>query len=240
MWGPGRACPEEIAALAARAPGVPDLHAAVLDVVHRTVPFEQACWAAVDPRTLMMTAVTNHPPWPVPAEDAARFAESEYAGTEPNTFAQLSLRNVPVARMSDAPHRDVVRSVRLNELLRPRGLEHELRAAFLVDDTCWAVGGLFRGPCGDFTDREVEFLSAIAAPLAAATRIAVRARGRSQRGVDGPVIVLAGPGGELRAATAAAASWLAELDEAAPGRFTVTLHAVVAGARTAPAAPPGP
>src|SRR4051812_21919117 len=120
----------DIAALAMDGLGVADLHVAVLGIVHRTVPFQQACWAAVDPETQVMTVVTNWPPWPVWKEYVVRFAETEYAGTEPNPFAELSRRRMPVARMSDAPHRDVVRSVRLNDLLRPHGLEHELRAAF--------------------------------------------------------------------------------------------------------------
>ncbi len=223
----------EIATLATSAVSVTDLHTAALDIVRAVVPFAQACWAAVDPDTLVMTAVTNRPSWQVPDEYLARYAEAEYAGTDPNPFAELSRRDEPVARLSDAPHRDVVRSVRLNDLLRPQSLEHELRGAFLVDGTCWAVGGMFREPGSDFTDREVEFLGAIGATLAASTRIAVRAERRHPRGTDGPVILLAGPDGGLHAATSAAATWLAGLEEAAPGRFTMTLYAVAAGARCA-------
>jgi len=111
--------------------------------------------------------------------------------------------------------------------------KQSLRAAFRVDDACWGVGGLFREPGADFTDREVDLLASVATTLAAATRIAVRVEGQDRRDADGPVIVLAGPRGELRAATPAAASWLSELDEAAPGRLTMTLYAVVAGARAA-------
>ncbi|MEK0157458.1 helix-turn-helix transcriptional regulator [Arthrobacter oryzae] len=223
----------EISAMAATGMGVADLHAAALAVVHQTVPFQQACWAGVDPDSLIMTSITNWPPWPAPDEYAARFAETEYAGTEPNPFAELTRRPLPAARLSDAPHRDVIRSVRLNDLLRPQGLEHELRAVFRSDDACWAVGGLFREPGPDFTDREMEFLTSIAASLAAATRVAVRLERHAMRGPDGPVIVLVGPRGELRAATEAAASWLAELDDQAPGRFSITLYAVVAAAKAA-------
>lgn len=234
MWGDrAERVRREIAALATCASSVADLHAAALDAVHQNVPFEQACWAAVDPATLVMTAVTNWPSWPVPDEYAARFAESEYAGTEPNAFSQLSKRSTPVARMSDVPHREVIRSVRLNDLLRPHGFEHELRGAFLLDGTCWAVGSLFREPGVDFSDREMEFLNAISTTLASATRIAVRSERQLRPGNEGPVIVLTGPGGKLRAATPAAATWLSELEEAAPGRFTMTLHAVITGARAA-------
>jgi DNA-binding CsgD family transcriptional regulator len=234
MWAErAESARREIAALASDGLGVADLHRAALGVVQRTVPLQQACWAAVDPDTLVMTAVTNWPPWPVPEEYSLRFAETEYTGTEPNSFAELSRRRFPVARMSDAPYRDVVRSVRLNDLLRPQGLEHELRAAFRVDEACWGVGGLFRELGADFTDREVEFLGMVANALAAATRVAVRVERQARRGADGPVIVLAGPRGSLRAATPAAAAWLSELEDVAPGRFSLALYAVVAGARSA-------
>ncbi|WP_043429285.1 helix-turn-helix transcriptional regulator [Arthrobacter sp. FB24] len=224
---------QEIAAMAATGMGVAELHAAALAVVHETVPFQQACWAGVDPATLIMTSITNWPPWPTPDEYGVRFAETEYAGTEPNPFAQLTRRPMPAARLSDVAHRDVVRSVRLNDLLRPQGLEHELRAVFRTDDVCWAVGGLFRESGPDFTDREVDFLSSIAAALAAATRVAVRVERPALRGPDGPVIVLVGPRGEVRAATPAAATWLAALEDQAPGRFGMTLYSVVGAAKAA-------
>ncbi|HEY9358099.1 MAG TPA: helix-turn-helix transcriptional regulator [Arthrobacter sp.] len=224
----------EIAALAASGLDVADLYASAMSVVRQTVPFEQACWAAVDPDTLGMASVTNWRQWPVTDEHAARFAESEYAGREPNTFVELLRRPRPVARISDAPHRDVVRSIRINDLLRPLGLDHELRAAFRVDNACWGVGSLFREAGHDFTDREMEFLAAVTATLAAASRIAVRAAHPARPAAVGPVIVLAGPHGELQAATPAATSWLAEVEDAAPGRFSMTLYAAVAQARAAP------
>lgn len=224
----------DITELAAAGLGVAELHRAVLDVVAGAVPFEQACWAGVDPDTLMMTSITNWPPWPVPLEFSIAFAESELTGVEPNSFATLVDRDEAAARLSDAPHREVVRSVRVNELLRPQGLEHELRAAFRVDGVCWAVGGVFREPGADFTDREVEFLDAIAGAVATATRVAVRSGGHAQTRAGGPVIILCGPSGELRAATVQAQAWLDDLEEAVPGRFELVLHALVAGARRAP------
>ena len=227
----------EIAALAASGISLADLYASALAVVHQTVPFEQGCWAGVDPETLVMTSITNWKPWPVGdrkfKEYSARFAETEYSGNEPNTFAELLRRPRPIARMSDAPHREVVRSVRINELLKPQGLEHELRAAFRVDDACWGVGSIFRDAGRDFTDREVEFLDAVTATMAAATRIAVRAGHQTGPAAVGPVIVIAGRHGELKAATPAAVSWLGEVEDAAPGRFSMVLYSLVAQAHMA-------
>lgn len=207
----------DIATLATDGLDLAALYTAALVLVRKAVPFDQACWAGVDPETMVMNAVTNWRPWPVTDEYAARFAQSEYQGTEPNTFAQLMLRPHPVARISDAPRSEVAASIRINELLRPLGLVHELRGAFRVDQSCWGVGSLFREGAGDFSDREVEFLAAVTAALAAATRIAARSQHRLWHQPDGPVIVLAGERGELRAATPAAAAWLQALEEAAPG-----------------------
>ncbi|MDE8669909.1 LuxR C-terminal-related transcriptional regulator [Pseudarthrobacter sp. H3Y2-7] len=220
----------EIAALAAAGTGLGELYAAALGLVQQQVPFEQGCWAGVDPGSLVMTSVVNWRDWGVTEEYAARFAETEYAGQEPNRFAELSRRPRPVARISDAPHRDVMRSVRINDILKPLGLEHELRTVFRVDEACWGVGSIFREPGRDFSDREVEFLAAVAATLAAASRIAVRTAHAGRPTVGGPVIVVAGPRGDLRAATAAAVAWLAEVEDSAPGRFTMTLHSAVAQA----------
>ncbi len=223
----------EIAVLAAGGLDLSDLYRAALGLVRQSVPFDQACWAGVDPENLVMNSVTNWRAWPVTDEYAARFAQSEYEGTEPNTFARLALRPVPVARISDAPQREVAGSVRVNDLLRPIGLVHELRGAFRVDQSCWGVGSLFREGGRDFSDREVEFLAAVTAALAAASRVAARARNQLWH-PDGPLIVLAGEHGELRAATPAAVSWLKDLDDAAPGQFSMVLFAVVAQARSTP------
>lgn len=76
--------------------------------------------------------------------------------------------------------------------------------------------------------------AAVTAALAAATRIAARSQHRLWHQPDGPVIVLAGERGELRAATPAAAVWLQSLEEAAPGQFSMVLYALVAQARAAP------
>lgn len=223
----------DIATLAMDGLDLAALYTAALVLVRKAVPFDQACWAGVDPETMVMNAVTNWRPWPVTDEYAARFAQSEYQGTEPNTFAQLMLRPHPVARISDAPRSEVAGSIRINELLRPLGLVHELRGAFRMDQSCWGVGSLFREGAGDFSDREVEFLAAVTAALAAATRIAARSHHRLWHQPDGPVIVLAGERGELRAATPAAAVWLQSLEEAAPGQFSMVLYALVAQARAA-------
>lgn len=78
--------------------------------------------------------------------------------------------------------------------MRPLGLSHELRAVFRVDGMCWGAAGMVRR--GDFSDREVEFISSVAPALATATRVV--ARSGNHRGHGEPAIIVVGPGGEPR------------------------------------------
>ncbi|WP_158850783.1 helix-turn-helix transcriptional regulator [Saccharothrix deserti] len=228
MWE-GRAigARREIAALASAGLGVAELHRAAIDVVERVVPTELTCWASLDPDTAVISSMTSGPT-SIPVQYEPLLAGYEYGGAEPHTFAELARRPEPVALLSDVPHRDVAHSGRLNEVWRPLGLGHELRAVFRVDGTCWGAAGMVRR--GDFTDRETEFVASVAPAIAGATRVAVRC-GNYRSGGE-PAIVVVGRDGAQRAATSAARSWREELDEIAPGRFAVMLRAVVVGARS--------
>ncbi|MFC0623607.1 helix-turn-helix transcriptional regulator [Kribbella deserti] len=232
MWeGRARTARREIAALATSGLGVADLHAAAIAIVERVIACELTCWAAIDPETLVISSMVSGRNR-IPPEYEPRLAETEYAGTEPNSFAQLARRPFPVARLSDLPYREVVGHRRLNEVWRPLGLDQEVRAAFTVDGSCWGAAGWVRDTA-EFTDREVEFLGAVSPVIAAATRVAVRTNAHGSRGAPGSSIVVTGPQGEPRALTAAASAWQDELDQLAPGRFLVLLRAVVTGALAA-------
>ncbi|MGW1344188.1 helix-turn-helix transcriptional regulator [Kribbella sp. NPDC002412] len=224
MWeGRARAARRDIAALATSGLGVAQLHAAAIEVLEQVIGDDLTCWASMDPGTLVISSMTSGSA-KIPAEYEPTLAETEYAADNPNSFAELAKRPYPVARLSDLPYREVVRHRRLNEVWRPLGIEHELRAAFVVDGDCWGAAGFVRGGT-DFTDREVEFLGSVAPAIGAATRVAVRTDAHGYRGGAGPSIVVTGPGGEPRAVTPAAQAWQDALD----GRFTTLLRAVVTG-----------
>ncbi|MFG1819747.1 helix-turn-helix transcriptional regulator [Kribbella sp. NPDC049174] len=232
MWeGRARAARRDIAALATSGLGVADLHAAAIEVLEQVIGDDLTCWAAMDPGTLVVSSMTSGRVRIAP-EYEPRLAETEYSANNPNSFASLARRQYPVARLSDLPYREVVGCRRLNEVWRPLGIEHELRAAFTVDGDCWGAAGFIRGGT-DFTDREVEFLWSVAPAIGAATRVAVRTDAHGYRGGVGPSIVVTGPGGEPRAITPAARDWQDALNEIAPGRFNVLLRAVVTGTQAA-------
>lgn len=221
----------DIAALATAGLGVSELHAAVIRVIGEAVSTDLTCWAAIDPETLVISTMVSGETR-IPPEYEPRLVEAEYSADEPHTFATLALRKEPVAKLSDLPDRERGRSARLNNVWRPLGLDRELRVLFLADGVCWGAAGMVRAG-RDFTDRETEFLAAVAPAIATATRLAVRSPG--PRGTPGgrPGIVVVGPRGELRAVTPAAREWQDRLNEITPGRFMVMMQVMAVGARTA-------
>ena len=81
----------------------------------------------------------------------------------------------------------------------------------------------------DFSTREAEFLVAVPPAIATTTRLAVRSEATGQKGGGHPAIVVVSQQGEPRAVTPAAQE--CQLDEIAPGRFTLMMQVMASGAR---------
>ena len=232
MWEErARRARRDVVALASSGLGASDLHAAAIRVMAEGVGCDLACWAVIDPETLVISTMTSGANR-ISAEYEPRLAEAEYSGAEPHTFASMVRGRRPVAKLSEMPDRDRERSIRLNDVWRPLGLDCELRVLFQADGACWGAAGMVRAG-HDFSDRETDYFSAVAPALAAATRLAVRSEARNSPTNDAPAIVVVGTHGELRAATPAATAWQDRLNEIAPGRFTVMMQVVALGARSA-------
>ena len=219
----------EIVALAASGLGVSDLHTAAMGLIKDTVSTDLACWATIDPETLVISTMTGGDAR-IPPEYEQRLAESEYSIDEPHRFATLARRKESIAKLSDLPELDRTRSARLNNVWRPLGIDQELRVMFLADGTCWGAAGMVRAG-RDFTDRETNFLTEVAPTIASATRLAVRSEAAGPMSGH-PAIVVVGTGGELNAVTPAAREWQDRLDQIAPGRFLVMMQVMAGGART--------
>ena len=218
----------EIADLAASGLGVVDLHRAAIDVVEREVGTDLVCWATLDPENHVLSAMTPGRER-VPATYEPLLGHAEYVDEdEPSSFAGLARRGHVVSRSSDRPEEQRGRSTRLNEVWRPLGLDRELRVLFVVDGVCWGGAGMVRAGT-DFSDREVDFLAALGPTVAGATRLAVRAEAGAGAAAGPPAVVVVGPAGEIRSATAAARGWQERLDEIAPGRFAVMMRVMAAG-----------
>jgi DNA-binding CsgD family transcriptional regulator len=219
----------EIVALAASGLGVSDLHTAAMGLIEDTVRTDLACWATIDPETLVISTMTSGDAR-IPPEYEQRLAESEYSIDEPHRFATLARHKESTAKLSDLPELDRTRSARLNNVWRPLGIDQELRVMFLADGTCWGAAGMVRAG-RDFTDRETNFLTEVAPTIASATRLAVRSEAAGPM-PGHPAIVVVGTGGELNAVTPAAREWQDRLDQIAPGRFLVMMQVMAGGART--------
>ncbi len=221
----------EIAALAGSGLGVSELHAAAIALVGRHVGADLTCWAAIDPETLVISTMTNGPALSPPEYDPV-LARSEYAPDQPHSFATLARRGSTVAKLTDMSSTDRRRSLRLQDVWRPLGMNQELRLMFRTDGTCWGAAGMARAGT-DFSDRETDYLRAVAPAVATATRLAVRAEATGSEPGVAPAVVLVGPEGRLRATTAAAEEWQSRFEEIAPGRFAVMMQVMASGARAA-------
>jgi hypothetical protein len=181
----------DIAALAASGLGVSDLHAAAIRLLEAKVGTDLSCWATIDPEMLAISMMTSGEAQ-IPTEYEPFLAESESSADEPHRFATLAARREPMARLSDLPERDRNRCLRFNNVWRPLGLDQELRVLFLADGMCWGGAGMVRTG-HDFTDRETDFLAAVAPAVAAATRLAVRSEAHRLMPSGQPAIVVVGP-----------------------------------------------
>jgi DNA-binding CsgD family transcriptional regulator len=219
----------DIAALATQGLGVSDLHTAAIDVINARVCTDLACWATIDPETLVISIMTGAR---IAPEYERSLGEAEYSANEPHTFATLAVRKQSMAKLSDVPDRDRKRSTRFNNVWRPLGIDQELRVLFFSDGACWGAAGMVRSGL-DFTERETDFLAAVAPVIASATRLAVRSEAGGLMLGGHPAIVVLGPGGELRAVTPAAHEWQERFDQIAPGRFMVMMQVMATGARGA-------
>lgn len=220
----------EIAALAASGLGLDDVHSAAIQVVGRDVKTELTCWATIDPETLVISAMASGAAR-IPRSYEPLLADAEYSLEEPHTFAAMARHREALARLSDLPRREQDHSARYQNVWRPLGVNRELRVLFVADGACWGAAGLVRAGM-DFTDREAEYLRAVAPSIAGATRVAVRSEIAGGSADVRPAIVVLGVHGELRSATPEARKWQERLDDIEPGRFLVFMRIIARGARS--------
>jgi DNA-binding CsgD family transcriptional regulator len=215
----------QIAALSA-APTVETTLREATELVRQSVPFDDWIWLTYDPQTILPTAaVDDGQTWELRLAHCA----NEHLDDDVNKFRTLAGAPVPVATLDRATHGARTRSPRYNELLRPQGIEQEMRAALVTDGLCWGSLTLLRGKgTADFSADEVAAVAGITDVVAQRLRQAVRRTQAHHRAVDGPAgtagpgIVVVGPNGELEQVTPAAEPWLrlltGEEDRATSGR----------------------
>ena len=162
----------DIAELAASGLGVSDLHAAAISLIDDKVGTDLTCWATIDPEMLVISMMTSGQAQ-VPAEYEPFLAQSETSADEPHRFATLVLRKESMAKLSDLADRDRNRSLRFNNVWRPLGIDQSSACCSWLTVRVGPLPAWY-GQGHDFTDRETDFLAAVAPAIASATRLAVR------------------------------------------------------------------
>lgn len=218
----------DIAALAASGLDLNTLHAEGIRRIGRDVGTELTCWATLDPETLVISAMASGDAR-IPSRYDPLLADAEYSPDEPHTFASMARRDEALTRLSDLPRRERDRSARVRNVWRPLGVDQELRILFRSGGAYWGAAGMVRSG-GDFTDREVEYLTAVAPAIASATRVAVRSEVSSGATDGHAAIVVLDRHGDVRSATPEALQWRERLDEIEAGRFLMFMRVMARGA----------
>lgn len=210
--------------------------------LRRTVDYHgAACFFTIDPATLLITGHINED---LALDDERRravnlgVANNEYRADDYNKFSLLARSAAPVGSLAAATGGHPERSLRYHQLLRPFGLEAELRAAFATDGACWGGVALFRTTeQRPFDEAALRFVNGVARHLAEGIRTALVLRDADQdAGPDAPGLILLGPQGRLEALNPSATRWLdALIDPGSPGSDTLpgVVYAVAEQARAA-------
>jgi hypothetical protein len=132
----------------------------LLDALARLVSFDAFCWGAVDPASLLPTRATGTT---IPHTTQAIWEIHELVarGVVPRDVRPLARSGRYVARLSEVVDERRGHSTVYERVLRPRGLEHQLRAALVIDDMHWGLLHIERRH-PDFSPTEVALVDALA------------------------------------------------------------------------------
>lgn len=212
--------------------------AALAAVVRRelgaAVPFDWLCVGITDPHSGLVTMAQDCTPIGPPEV----YIATEFLIPDVNRIAWLAGQPDPVGVLSRATGGDLASSYRYRHALAPSGIEHELRAALVIDGACWGYLVLLRGPDRpDFSGTEVRGVRAAVPGLAARLRSALLAGPSS--GPAGTGVAVIGGDGSLAAANQRAREVFARLAAQHPAvrlKLPVPVAAVVASLQ-GPSAP---
>lgn len=211
-----------------------DLLAAVRQSLAADVPADRWCVMTLDPATALATGGNHEHGFS--AHLAPRLMELEFAGEDVNLLADLAHAAQPVGTLAQATAGDPARSPRYREILEADGLHTELRAVFRDAHGPWGALVLLRETRNDFTAEEVSLLSAITEQVTRALRRVlllgeIEAREEDDALYNAPALILLDGDMAIRHASAAAAHWLAEIQDGPVGALPYSLHSVAQRAR---------
>jgi DNA-binding CsgD family transcriptional regulator len=206
----------------------------------RLLHWDAACFATIDPWTLL---ITDDYTFNIPVDVQAQAAHNEYLVDDAHKLAELARSGTAVAILSQAPRDLQETSHRLRTILPAIGARWEVRVACLVDGQCWGGLALFRdGGAPDFSPAEAALLHAVSAPLAAGLRRTAHVPSAGAAVNPGPGVLILDPRDKPLAASNTAHLWL---DELAPfpragGELPFAVHQVAARVQAGLANPQQP
>jgi len=223
-----RATVRDIEAICSRTADSRTLRERVAARMSRLIHWDAACFANVDPLTLL---VTDDLSYGLPQDSYADAVHNEYLVADLHKIGELARSATHVGVLSQAPGELRETSQRARTILPALGLRHEARVACVVDRQCWGVITMLRsGDTEDFSSADAALLHALSAPLAAGLRRTARlpgsGAGATVSGKSGPGVLILGPRNETLAANDAARHWLDEMTPAQSGRSVELPNAV--------------
>lgn len=210
--------------------------------LQRVLAYEgAACFFTIDPGTLLLTGHVNRD---LDQDDERRrtvnlgVANNEYRQDDYNKFASLARGPSSAASLAEVTEGRPELSARYHSLIRPFGLEDEMRAAFVADGACWGGVALFRtSEQPSFDQASRRFVEGISGQVAEGIRTSlILGYARRDMGQQTPGLILVDNEGRVEALNSSATRWLEEfIDPGTPGLNLLpeVIHAVAEQARAA-------
>jgi DNA-binding CsgD family transcriptional regulator len=205
----------------------------LLDALARAVPFDAFCWGALDPGSLLPTRATGTT---IPAGSPLLWEVQDVVAHEAatNTIRAQVRAGRPVSLLSNDLEPGKQGSPIYQRILRPNGLEHQLRAALVADGCCWGFLQIERRPDRpDFCSGEVALIEALVPHLAHVFRrwLLADAEG-THRQTALPGVIVFDEDNEVDSISPEAEHWLTEWSVPDPAAHPpAAIAAVVAATR---------
>jgi len=206
----------------------------LLDALARVVPFDSFCWGAIDPRSLLPTRGIGTT---IPFASSLLWEVQELIARqlEPGDLRSMARSGRSVALLSEIVGGRKEQSPIYLRVLRPNGLEHQLRCVLALDGLHWGQLHIERRPDRpDFSPSDLALVEALAPHLANAFRRWVIAEPGDSSTASAPAVpgvIVLDEDNEVDSISPEAEYWLGEWGLSDLRRPPVAISAVVAAAR---------
>jgi DNA-binding CsgD family transcriptional regulator len=186
---------------------------AVATALRTAVPYDAWCGLTLDPASILPTGGFHDEG--VPAPYLPRLVEIETRADDVLALPTLARAPAAATTLAEATRGQPERCTHYRDVLRPAGLEHEMRLLLRDGTTTWGALIFFRSPAaGPFTSADSAVATAATRDVATAIRRElILEETREQHEPDGPGLLLLAPDLTPLHVTAAAEGWLERHDD---------------------------